>query len=450
LAAGGSVDLRRELGGYAYIGVQIAVAGAGALLLATGLRSATGVAGAPEALAALAWHVVDSVPGPDLPELAGWRAPVQVTGPVAGAVLAGTVAMLLICVVFPMTRAVRRWAAIAAGSPAADRPLAEIPAALLADVEFVRDFLIESVRPETQDTIRGLGESGEQTAAQAAFLEGMHQAEERLSAAERDRSKLRDLLGEESPVYWAADQAVSAAADAYRTVIQAQLAHHSRRWSPWPSREAGIDEAITAIGVYAAAVDRWQMGADVVTEIETRLHHLDTREHGIDAREQDALAREHGVRMREHGVDARERMLELREGAAHAREESVEAREQAAELREAGVAGREEEIDLRERTVEARESGTEQREQDADLRERSVTAREQALTDRELAAVTREQDVATKERATAVRVQEIDAREHWVQAREQNADIREQSVVTRERNALDRERAVDLREQDGQ
>lgn len=448
LAAAGAVDLRRELGGYAYIGMHIGIAAAGAMLLVSGLSPQMPMVDAPRSLLSVVWHVVDSLPGPDVPALAGWRPPTELGGPWVGAVLVVTVMMLLVCVAFPMSRATLRWARVAAGtSSAPERPLAEIPASSLADLEFVRSFLVESAQPETQRTIEEIDTTRELSDEQGAFLATMHEVEERLTAVERDRAKLRDLLGDESPVYWAAEQAVSEAADAYRTLIEVQVGAHSRRWSPWPAREAGVEDAITAIDVYAAAVERWQMGADVVTELESRLHDLDVREQGIHVREREAEVREHSVQTRERGVDARERMLELREGAAQAREQSVEAREQDTELRESGVAVREHEIEQRESAVQRREDGTQQRERDADARQRSVETREQALAEREAAAATREQDVIAHEHRTAVRVQEIDAREKWVEAREQNADVREQSVVARERNAADRERAVEAREQ---
>src|SRR5262249_12226946 len=152
--------------------------------------------------------------------------------------------------------------------------------------------------------------------------------------AELDRGRLKDLLGEDSPVYWAADQAVTEAADACRTVVRTQLSRHTVQWSPWPARGTSADDAITAIDVYAAAVERWQMGADVVAEIESRVEDLEARELGVHLRERDAVTREHGLEARERGVGAREQVLELREGAAQSREQNVEVREQNAEVRQ--------------------------------------------------------------------------------------------------------------------
>jgi hypothetical protein len=486
LHAGGSIDLRRELGGYAYIGLQVIIAAAGALMLLYGLGAAGATPtapaiDAPRSLLAVAWHVADSMPGPDIPAVAGWRPATDFTGPWAGAVVVITVATLIVVVVFPMIRAVLQWAKLNAGQLAPERPLAEVPSALLADLEIVRAFLTESSRAKDFAAIRDIGSSAELTDEQEEILTKMHEAEERLAVAELDRGRLRDLLGGESPVYWAADQAVSEAADAYRTVVRTQLSRHTQ-WSPWPARGASAADAIAAIDVYAAAVERWQMGADVVAEIESRVDDLDTRERDVQLREHQTLAREHGVETRELGVetrergmDAREQVLKLREDATQTREQNVEAREQRVHAREQSIDTREESVEVRERTVDAREQSVvarkqntevreqkvhareqsidareqsvEVREQNADIRERETDAREQKTVLREQSVETREQSALTRERKAAVREREIDAREQWVEAREQNAEVREQSVVSRERNVAVREREIDAREQ---
>lgn len=430
-ALGGAMDLRRELGGYASIGLQVITAAAGALVMlyALGMASASQPMDAPRSLLAVVWHVADSLPGPDVPGIAGWRPVADTTGPWAGAVVVLTVAALTVVVAFPMIRATLRWAKHKAGPPALERPLAEVPSALLTDLTVVRSFLSDSSRVDDLTAVLDIDSSAELSEEQEHILTAMHKAEERLTVAEADRGKLRDLLGEESPVYWAADHAVSEAVDAYRTVAGTQLSRHSLRWSPWPVRGTSAADAIAAIDVYAAAAERWQMGADVVAEIESRLHDLETRERDMQLRERDAETRERGVGARERGVDAREQVLTIRESATQTRERTVEAREQSAEVRE--------------REVDAREQSVEQRELSIGAQERVVDAREQAVT-------TREDHTEVREREVGVREQQTDAREQGVEAREQSMDVREREVDTREQTATSREQSVQNREHDAE
>jgi hypothetical protein len=465
LHAGGSIDLRRELGGYAYIGLQVIIAAAGALMLLYGLGAAGATPAAPaidapRSLLAVAWHVADSMPGPDIPAVAGWRPATDFTGPWAGAVVVITVATIIVVVVFPMIRAVLQWAKLKAGHLAPERPLAEVPSALLADLEIVRAFLTESSRTKDFAAIRDIGSSAELTDEQEEILTKMHEAEERLAVAELDRGKLRDLLGGDSPVYWAADQAVSEAADAYRTVVRTQLSRHTQ-WSPWPARGASAADAIAAIDVYAAAVERWQMGADVVAEIESRVDDLDTRERDMQLREHETLTREHEVETREHGVETRERgvgareqVLTLREGATQTREQNVEAREQRVHAREQSIDIREESVEVRERTVDAREQSVVARKQNTEVREQRVHAREQSIDAREQSIEAREQNADIREREIDAREQKAVLHEQSVETREQNAaahegglEVRKHEVDLRERNIEAREREADMREQ---
>jgi hypothetical protein len=422
----GWVDLRHELAGFAYIGLQVTMAAAGVLMVLNhlGVVSASQAADAPRALAAVAWHVADST---GLPGLAGWRLATDFTGPWAGAVVVAAVAALVVVMVFPMVRATLRWAKLQAGNPALDRPLAEVPAALLRDLDVVRAFLTESWRiadhPSTLDT------------ETRDLIADLYQAEERLAAAELDRPKLRELLGEDSPVYRAADNAVSGAIDACRTVVRTRLRHPSPRWSPWPARTITAADAVAAIDVYAAAVERWQMGEDVVAEIESRVFDLDSREHDMRVREGEATTREHGLAARERGVEVREQALALRESATLTREQDIESREHNAEMRERTAEVREHSVEVRESVVETRERSAATREEQTDVRERAVQEREQSIDTREQTAATREEGVQTRERQAAVRESEVDAREEWLQAREQNAEAREAGIVARERAA---------------
>jgi hypothetical protein len=445
LHAAGWVDLRRELAGYAYIGLQVITAAAGALVLLYGLGAAGATPGAPavdapRSLLAVTWHVADSMPGPDIPAVAGWRLATDITGPWAGAVVVVTVATLVVVVAFPMIRATSKWARLKTGQPSPERPLAEAPSALLADLEIVRAFLTESARTEDFAAIRRVGSSAELTDEQEETLTKMHEAGERLAVAELGRGKLRDLLGEDSPVYWAADQAVSEAADAYRTMVGTQLSRYTLRWSLWPARGASAGDAIAAIDVYAAAADRWQMGADVVAEIESRVDDLETRERDMQLREHESATREHWVEARERGVGAREQVLTLREDATQAREQNVEAREQGVHAREQSVEVREQGVEVRERTVDTREQSVVTLEQDTEAREQGVHAREQSIDARELTVEAREQNADVRER-------EIDARARNVEVREQAVGTREENATGRESGVEARKRELDLREQ---
>jgi hypothetical protein len=381
LHAAGALDLRRELGGYVYIGLQIATAAAGLLMLlyAVGVIGASTPPDAVRSLLTMAWYVVDSLPGPDIPAIAGWQPPVEFTGPWAGAVVLTMVTALIVVVVFPMVRSALRWATLKAGQPAVERPLAEVPAALLADLNVVRDFLVDSPRMTDLATIRDSGSPDELSGEHDQILTKVYQAEERLGTAEFDRGKLRDLLGEDSPVYWAGDQAVSAAVDAYRTVVRSQLNRHALQWSFFPARGTTAIDAVRAIDAYAAAVDHWQMGADVMAELETRLRDLEAREDGVHHLEFESAARERGIAARERSAATREKMLESRETAARAREEDVGAREQTIQSREDTVETREREIGQREESIAAREQTVAAREESAEAREREAGTREESV-----------------------------------------------------------------------
>jgi hypothetical protein len=430
LHVAGWIDLRRELGGYAYIGLQVITAAAGVLMLVSAQPIGT-----PDALAAIAYHVVESLPG-DLPRVAGWQLDTDVTGPLAGAVVVGTMATLIVVVAFPMVRATARWARLRPRPATVDRPLAEIPMALLANLATAREFL------------ESPGESSDEP-------------EQALAAAERDREKLRDLLGDESPVYWAADHAVSTAVDAYRTLMRSQMSRQALQWSLWSVRTTRAADAIAAIDVYAATAERWQMGADVVDEIESRVQDLEARERDVDRRESDAWTREHGVEMRERGVDAREQLLSQREGAVQAREEVIGAREQAAEAREQyaeeRVRAADEQLrvaDEREQSFVAREADVEARVATLEARAVALESREGVLQTRETAVDSREADVearavALESRETALEAREREAAQHedGISAREQGVDARERNVAARETAVEAREHAVEAREQ---
>ena len=447
----GSADLRRDLGGYAYVGLQVVIAAAGALMLlyslgAVGTTSASPPVDAPRSLLSVVWHVVDSIPGPDIPAIAGWHLAADFTGPWAGTVAILTVVALIVVVAFPITRATLRWAKLKAEPSAPDQPLAEVPDALLVDLEFVRVFLADAGRIEDRaaaSTPGGAVPPGERE----ELLARAHEAEERLAIAELNRGKLRGLLGDESPVYWAADHAVSQTADAYRSVVRTQLGRQSLRWSPWPARGASQADVGAAIDLYAAAVERWQMGADVVAELESRVHDLGTRDHAMQMRERDAAAREFALAVRERGINAREQVIERREGDARVREENAVALEYQARLRDQTADARDHDAQVRERQLGVREQTVTTRESQAETRERSLETREQTAETRERGIQAREQDTMTREHRATVRDRELDARQEWMEVREQNTEVREQNVVARERNVAVREQQIEAREQ---
>jgi hypothetical protein len=122
--------LRQDLRGYLLVGVQFIVAAAAALTLlrTRGLvnvrpTASTGWSSTSESLTAVTWHALDSLPGPDIPGVLGWRLTTDLTGRWAGLVIISTVASIVVFVALPMISTIVLWANLAAARSRSTEPI---------------------------------------------------------------------------------------------------------------------------------------------------------------------------------------------------------------------------------------------------------------------------------------------------------------------------------------
>ncbi|MDT5024596.1 MAG: hypothetical protein QOE61_1022 [Micromonosporaceae bacterium] len=230
--------LRQDLRGYALVAGQVVIAAGGALTLlrtidAVDVAASTddGWNSATQSLTAAAWHVVGSLPGPDIPEILDWRLGTDVTGSWAGLVIVLAVAAVVVFAGLPILRTVVLWARLSAGRPRAGKALTAVPAGAVANLRAVVEFLDAQAQVTTSHPSRTV--------------------ERRLVDAELDRPRLQDLFGE-SEWYQLADRALLRTADAYRT------------WVNWRARVGieGLDNKVAvaryAVDAFAEAVEGWQ------------------------------------------------------------------------------------------------------------------------------------------------------------------------------------------------
>ena len=259
--------LRQDLRGYALVAGQIVISAGAALALlrtidAVDLVAAAGDRWTPatRSVTAAAWHVVDSLPGPDVPGILGWRLTADVSGPWAGLVIIVAVAAVIVFAGLPILRTVVLWARLTAGRPRTGEALIGTPATVAANLRAVVEFL----EGEAARTPLSFGH----THRRAWPFYGMPvkrgapslAAERRLVKAELDRQRLVDVFGNPSTWYTIADRALSRTADAYRAWVKGRT---DRRIDA--GELAGkVAAAREALDAYADAIDRW-FGADPVT-----------------------------------------------------------------------------------------------------------------------------------------------------------------------------------------
>lgn len=252
-----SSDLRQQLRAYLWVCAQVVTAAAAALMLLQHLgvtpRSSRGPLAAPDALLAVTWHVLDALPGPDIPAVLDWRLATDFTGRWAGLVVIVAVASILAIAAFPMTRTLVQWAKLKAGLPPTSRASTDLPAAVLADLEAALGYLVER---------RDAGGSGDRPFR----LPGLRhrpdrspEAERHLVDAELARRPLLELLGRDAAVYRAAALAMDTTVEAYRLAVTTTF--WQRRLLPGrggTGAEAAEAKARTAVDAYRPLVHQWQ------------------------------------------------------------------------------------------------------------------------------------------------------------------------------------------------
>jgi hypothetical protein len=223
--------VRTQVAGYLLMCAQIVIAAAALLMLLQQFGTVSPAPGssrlaAQDSLIAVTWHVLDALPGPDIPGVLGWRLTSDFTGRWAGLVIILAVVSTLVIVAFPMARAILQWAKLKAARPRPEQASAIVPAAVLHDLETVLAYLIKPADTNTPADNQTPGRSPRRPRYQPKITRSPV-VEHRLIDVELARRTLLDLLGPDAPMYQAADQAINATAEAYRTAVT---------MSPWALR----------------------------------------------------------------------------------------------------------------------------------------------------------------------------------------------------------------------
>ncbi|WP_203746018.1 hypothetical protein [Catellatospora bangladeshensis] len=252
--------LRQDLRAYLLRAVHLVIAAAAALTLLRSAHAATGsapVAGpwteASQALTAAAWHVVDSLPGPDVTEILDWRLTADVTGRWAGLVVILAVGATVLLVALPMVRTVALWARLTAGRPRSSEALASVPGAVADDLAAVVAHL-EGVAAAGEPRFTLVPRARRVPFGRRVDLvTPTGTAGRRLVQAELNMATLVRLFGHESGWYQAADRAFAATARAFGAHGQ----------SAFPRLDAGrrqdtVAAARAAVDGYAALIVDWR------------------------------------------------------------------------------------------------------------------------------------------------------------------------------------------------
>ncbi len=252
--------LRQDLRAYVLRATHLVIAAGAALAL---LRSAHAAAvpvsaagpwtEATQSLTAAAWHVVDSLPGPDVTEILDWRLTADVTGRWAGLVIILAVGAIVLLVTLPLIRTIALWARLTAGRPRSSEALAAVPGAVADDLAAVVAYL------------EGVAESGEPGftmvprarrmpfGSRVDLVSPTGTAGRRLVQAELNMAALVRLFGHESAWYQAADRAFAATARAFGA--------HGQPAGPYTAAGRRQDDLATArarVDEYAALIAGWR------------------------------------------------------------------------------------------------------------------------------------------------------------------------------------------------
>ncbi|GAA1364381.1 hypothetical protein GCM10009661_14030 [Catellatospora chokoriensis] len=261
--------LRQDLRAYALRAVHLVIAAGAALTLLRSAHAATvsrPTAGpwteASQSLTAAVWHVVDSLPGPDVTDILDWRLTADVTGRWAGLVIILAVGATVLLVALPLIRTVALWARLTAGRPRSSDALASVPGAIADDLTAVVAFMEDVAangRPEMtfvpRDRPRPFG-------SRVRLVIPTDAPARRLVQAELNMAALVRLFGHESAWYQAADRAFTATARAFGVNGLPAAPHPGagRRQDTVAAARAAVDEYTALIAGWRAA---WQAGAPV-------------------------------------------------------------------------------------------------------------------------------------------------------------------------------------------
>lgn len=259
--------LRQDLRAYTLRAVHVVIVAGAALTLLRSAHAAT--VSAPTAgpwtetsqsLTAAVWHVVDSLPGPDVTDILDWRLTADVTGRWAGLVMILAVGAIVLLVGLPLVRTIALWARLTAGRPRSSDALASVPGAVADDLAAVVAFL------EDVAATGGPGFTFVPRARPMPFgsrvrlVTPTDAAGRRLVQAELNMAALVRLFGHESAWYQAADRAFAATARAFGAHGQPELPRlgASHRPDTVAAARASVEEYAALIAEWRAA---WQAGS---------------------------------------------------------------------------------------------------------------------------------------------------------------------------------------------
>lgn len=255
------------LGAYAAIVVQVATTAAATVLVLhdaglADLHPGDAAEGTTSTLALLAvgWHLLNALPGQDVPETVGWTITQDFVGVWAGVVVVVQLIVTVALVIFPMARVVARWANLSSRWTRPDPPLSVVPASLARDLDTVMTILDRHDHNPRLESIRHLADSfpphrlrpPHVDSKSLALLTDLLEAERRLTEAERSRRKIWELFAD-GPVYLAADRAIFSVHQRYEASTQTRVPplRALPRWAPKPlSPQASRREATSAVASY--------------------------------------------------------------------------------------------------------------------------------------------------------------------------------------------------------
>lgn len=252
--------LRQDLRAYVLRAVHLVIAAGAALTLLRSAHAASEPAAtagpwteASQSLTAAVWHVVDSLPGPDVTEILDWRLTADVTGRWAGLVIILAVGATVLLVALPLVRTVALWARLTAGRPRSSDAMASVPGAIADDLAAVVAFL------EDVAATGGPGFTFVPRARPMPFgsrvrlVTPTDTAGRRLVQAELNMAALVRLFGHESAWYQAADRAFAATARAFGAHGQP-----AGRQPGGGRRQDAVAAARDAVHEYTALIAEWR------------------------------------------------------------------------------------------------------------------------------------------------------------------------------------------------
>ncbi|AKJ15746.1 hypothetical protein ABB07_38595 [Streptomyces incarnatus] len=174
------------------------------------------------ALQVVAWHLADSLPGPNIPGTVHWTLQKDFTGPWAGLVILGELLSVFLLLTFPVSRVIARWVDLRSVWVLPDPPLVEVPGKVKRDLNRAVAFFERVKGGEGLAIVRRYGQLPPyrdtvpiaQLPDTKEISVEMVRVQLCLYELQRSRRAMWDLFGD-GPVYAAAEQAIKLVAQCY-------------------------------------------------------------------------------------------------------------------------------------------------------------------------------------------------------------------------------------------